>query len=612
MKNAKCKMKKTRRSASKRCGLAFFILHSAFCILPSSAQTTQPTLSASLGFNGVFKPSSWSPVYVTIAEPQGQSGTIEVRTARGRVGNVVTARVQSNAKPTTFSLYAPLDPLDRITADWRDAEGKLIQHLDLTEAARQNPAALGGSVVGVAGQIADANRVATQLIRDTGEFVAAGAVEARLLPERAIGYDSIDVLVLPELNTDAIEDAVENEILSWVRAGGIVVTWPGAQPTLADSPLARALPVEMGDIATQTIDGRETAIRQMKPVDAGAIDLSDSRTILFARNVGLGHVAVFGFDPTMVYRSTQDRIDAFRKATAKQVALSPDERRTGVYDPLIWQARGEEQLQPAERDSDTWLWIALGIGLVIGPGEALLLLLCRRQTHRWLTTAGCAVALGSGLALLLKPDEQPQRSIELIIETDEGVVARSVLSTSAPTSAAAWLIGRSADPLNEAAGELTLRQRQEHLEPAELHSLSRESPRVRSVDLAGGKPLLLVNGPIDGPSTQVQSADESAWERAVVLSAGGLRALSNAPKAGEALLVANHLQSPTASDDPATVRKETAIEALANQEGWEPILIDRHLGSSLVRRFETEGVSAIVAQRTLGNTKQYVIHFQRR
>ena len=47
---------------------------------------------------------------------------------------------------------------------------------------------------------------------------------------------------------DAIDDATEAEIVNWVRAGGMVVTWPGAQAVPDASPIGKVLPVTMGDV----------------------------------------------------------------------------------------------------------------------------------------------------------------------------------------------------------------------------------------------------------------------------------------------------------------------------------------------------------------------------
>lgn len=610
MKNAKCKTR-TKPSASKRCGVVVAILHFACCVLPSAAQTTRPTLSASLGFNGVFRPDSWTPVYVTIADPTSRSGTIEIRTARGRIGNVISARIQSNPKPTTFTLYAPLDPLDHVAVEWRDADGKLVSWLEMTEKARENPAALGGPVFGVAGQLADANRVAAQIVRDTGEYVAAGAITSSRLPERSTGYHALDVLVLAGLNTDDIDDAVEEQIVQWVRAGGMLVTWPGAQLPSEGSPLAAVLPVTMGEVVPRMIDGREVAVRSMKRIDRVARGPSYTDAPI-ARSLGLGRVSVFAFDPTQVYASIEQRTKAFREAVHSEVSLSADDRRVGSFDPLVSQARGEEQLPLSVRPGEAWLWIGLAIGLVMGPGDALLLLLCRRPIFTPLTLTGLAIVLGSGLALSLKSSPVEMASIELIVEDGGGILSRSTLGTVAPDeAAAAWLVGRSTDPLHEIAGELQIDQRQNGVDAGAVIALSDRLPRVRSISFAQQEPMLLVNGPLESPAAKVQSADEGAWEKAVVITPGEIYPLSSAPTAASALGVGTHAQPSIDSDDPATARRETGIEALAKQPGWEPLLMDRHLSQRIVRIFESERTVGIVAMRKRGDAKQFVIHLQR-
>ena len=476
--------------------LAFLL--SSFMLHPSAlSQTTRSTLTADVGFAGVFKPDSFAPVYITISDTSIRPGTVEIRTARGRVGNVISARIQSNPKPTTFTLYTSLDPLDRVSVRWSDDSGKRVASIDLSERARQNPAALGGPAFGVAGSIFNANRVAAQIVRDTGEYVAAGAIPERLLPERSVGFQSIDVLVLPELDTDAIDDAVESAIVDWMRAGGMVITWPGAQVPAKGSPIAEVLPAALGDVAASTIEGRDVSVRAMHAADESIHDCSNGTELVFVRKIGLGQIAMFGFDPTKGLVSAESRIAAMRRATGSQISMSPDDRRAGRFDPLVYQARGEEQLKTAAVSHDMWLWIALVFGLAMGPSEALLLMLCRRSIVTPLSMASVAIAIGSGLGMMLRHDRGSDATIEIVVEDDAGIISRYAISTKANGEAAAsWLAGSSPNPEVDSSGELSLSQREDRFILADpLTVLGTRLPRIRSIDNRPAKPLFLLSAP---------------------------------------------------------------------------------------------------------------------
>ena len=584
------------RARRGRAGAIWFAVVLAACARSAEAQTTRPTLSASIGFAGVHRLDNWSPVFVQLADADRRAGTLELRVARGRIGHDVVARVVANPAAQTFTLYAPVGTLDRAQLQFRDARGALLARRDLADAIAGTPSAFAGTSVGVAGEPASAQRVVNGLIRDTGEYVAAGAIETRLLPERAIGYRAIDVLVIAGLDTDAIDDRVERAIVDWVRAGGVLIAWPGAQRPTARSPLADVLPATFGEIETRAIDGVTRSVRKLDRVDApGIAALDDGTGSTFRRRVGLGQIVLASVDPTTLEDvSTDERIARWRTLTENQFSLTADDRRRGVFDSLVAQSLAEQSFAkraPTATDYHTVLWLALAAGLLLGPAEIAMLLAARQHPRTPFTLVGLALVAVSGVALLIVPTPLSSRAmVEVVVEAGERDVR--VAMTSAADAARApgatrWLAGDASDPTRQPAGAMRLAMRESAIEstPTWL-AAGAARPTVREIEF--------------GPAAaEASSADDAV----AVVGPNDVCIGTTSSAATQAAAIA--------ADDPGTRRVETGIERLARDPAWAGVLLDRTLASRLVRVQEAEGATFTIRRSQAGDRVRFTIDVDR-
>ena len=86
-----------------------------------------------------------------------------------------------------------------------------------------------------------------------------------LLPTTALGYDSLDLLVLNQANLSVtgggernLDPAQQQAILDWVRAGGNLIAWPSAVVAFpSSSPLVDVFPCRMGERKTLDLTSDE-------------------------------------------------------------------------------------------------------------------------------------------------------------------------------------------------------------------------------------------------------------------------------------------------------------------------------------------------------------------
>ena len=98
----------------------------------------------------------------------------------------------------------------------------------------------GQMLVGVSGNEGTEQLLETQLGRNT---IVAGYLPERYLPSTAAGYDALDLLILNRPNLDRLDADQQRAIVQWVRAGGLLVLWPGSDPLPDGSPLNRLNPI---------------------------------------------------------------------------------------------------------------------------------------------------------------------------------------------------------------------------------------------------------------------------------------------------------------------------------------------------------------------------------
>ncbi|HEX8916117.1 MAG TPA: hypothetical protein VF796_27460, partial [Humisphaera sp.] len=264
-----------------------------------------------------------------------------------------------------------------------------------------------------------------------------------------IGYDAADLLVLYRADAAKLSEGQQLAIADWVRAGGAMLVIPSDEPTAVAGPLAEVLPCRVGNPADVAADafppardgplsGPQTVQRrfELTPRDgAERLPLFDGAPALDAvtGRAGFGRVVVVPLDVTQLQFRSSNHAERFYERL-----LGP----TGV----LGSASNPEQVTSNARDATARLqdhladvpgagrfgfgyvaWGMLGMMLLVGPVDWLVLKLTGRQPWTWVTTAGWIGVMTAGAVLIgqaFKSGELHYRSVQVIDQADDGVVAR--------------------------------------------------------------------------------------------------------------------------------------------------------------------------------------------
>jgi hypothetical protein len=234
------------------------------------------------------------------------------------------------------------------------------------------------------------------------------------LPDDPLGWESIDVLILQDVDTTALADAQRQAMHTWLQHGGSLVIGggPGAATTIAG--LGDLAPVRVtGSASVQRLDGLQrtvdasvadgpfavavTALR-----DDGALVLSqpldDENLVLVARReIGQGTVTSLAFAPSLnPFQGETARTDLWRRLLGDDLGLNARPRFETGYNL-------EQALSIIPGVSAPPVLLILGFlvtyTLLVGPVNYLVLRQADRRTWAWLTVPALAV-LFSGLAYL--------------------------------------------------------------------------------------------------------------------------------------------------------------------------------------------------------------------
>ena len=218
--------------------------------LPAAAQsgeaetTTGITMSASLGFDGFYKSESWVPVHVTVANTgPAVEGEVRLTVGSNAVGDRVVYNApislptQSNKRVTLLvnlarSVSAPLVEL-------RDDRGQVVAEASTNTIS---PLPANGLLYGIAspepGRFAVLERAAGGRTQADVAFV-----ELADLPETAVGWSALDILVLNDVDTGQLTAGQLGALDAWINSGGQLVVTGGAGWQQTTAALAEMLPV---------------------------------------------------------------------------------------------------------------------------------------------------------------------------------------------------------------------------------------------------------------------------------------------------------------------------------------------------------------------------------
>ncbi|HEY0007710.1 MAG TPA: hypothetical protein VGB55_03210, partial [Tepidisphaeraceae bacterium] len=142
------------------------------------------------------------------------------------------------------------------------------------------------------------------------------------LPSAAVGYDSLDVLLLNEPDWSKVSIEQQTAMIHWVRGGGTLMIWPGIDPLPADGPVAAAAPADLGGLSVLDLSATLRAEIGLRPeAQIAARELSPrprSQTIPMlgraegvSQTVGLGKIVLLPIDPAGLTFLSADQSDAY-------------------------------------------------------------------------------------------------------------------------------------------------------------------------------------------------------------------------------------------------------------------------------------------------------------
>ena len=441
---------------------AFLILIAAFAV-PASAQTS---LQMHPAWGNKDRAARWNTFLVRVSDPVPRNATLQLLAPEtGGFASIVEERLAIGPTPATFEVLAPIHPgaSQHIIAVLRDSATEKFLAQFPQDLVRPTPtvAAVGPQslFVGFSGVSATFDRLTGGL---NAEF---GYLPEHQLPRSPTGYDSLDALVLNRPRLAFIDTDQQRAILDWVRAGGSLLFTPGDETPDRNSPLVASIPCQVGEVKqlelpAQTLSdlhlsarfGR-IAVRALDPEPGvQSINLFNGSLTGYSHRLGLGQILVLPFDvrtleaddpadrPAVLaaWRTILDALvrtpkpptDTPRFAAPYNGVMSesPEQFREGAAT-----ATACDFLSPPANGSRNWpriTLILLGVFLIVGPMDSIMLKLTRQSPWTWTTMVGwvaCVVLGGLYVASRLSKPTEKFATLHLIDQCDDATIATTDL-----------------------------------------------------------------------------------------------------------------------------------------------------------------------------------------
>ena len=432
------------------------------------ASAADATLNVDIGWGQSIRMGRWTPVTVTVSDPDGRDGLIELSTEHDRLyGMRVRQHLGTMSKvPRTFQLLVPINNYapyygDPVWVVLRDAKtGKTLARTlrpdEMAGPTRNRPQLTNvdpaGSFIGLTGRTASLNNLTMQV---PGARISRGYMPQPLLPTVPLGYDMLDVLLLnaPDLNGFSAEQ--ERAIVDWVRAGGNLLLYPGEDPLPKSGTLIDALPCTVGEVGTTELTpeqldaaglprrfGKLTTRALSGREGAKAVTLIGREGLTAYRaDAGLGQILVLPTDVTALQFNTAAKLwDTWKVVLDGMVEVTGDplaqQTYSGGYDVKTVREESAKQhiadelgtVPGAGRFGFSYVAVVLiGMMIVVGPVDWLVLRMLKRQAWTWVTTSGwiALVTLGAiYVGHLFKSGDLHYRTFSLVDQADGRTVAR--------------------------------------------------------------------------------------------------------------------------------------------------------------------------------------------
>lgn len=419
-------------------------------------------LSVELGWGEQIRNDRWVPVLVTAWDDKPRNVVLDVDWPTGGTYSMhIQQAMTIDVKPRVFRLLVPVRgwAYQQGSFALSDREtGKTLAHYP-KEPGTYLPTSrsyLPGPFFGISGAKAE---LGTLQVAITG--VTTAFLEPRRIPDVALGYDSVDVLVLnaPNLvrsNFGPIElsDAQQQAIVDWIRAGGKLIIWPGEWGFPSSSPLVDVLPAHVGERGTidlsdedLTAIGLPHGLKRLASYHLDPIAGAEKRPLLnagqaaaYSCRLGLGRIVLV---PINIAELPIDKapqcIDLWQPLTKDLLAANTttgDSEREDTRDADQRENYASMQIADflgnvpgAARIGFNYIAILLiGMMTIVGPVDWFVLKKLGRQPWTWVTTSGWVALVTVGALYaghLFKSGNLDFKTIRTVDQIDNATVATS-------------------------------------------------------------------------------------------------------------------------------------------------------------------------------------------
>lgn len=410
-------------------------------------------LQVELGWNNTLNGRRWTPVFITVSDSTPKNATIEVTCAHDRLTSMkIRQAITLSPQPATYVIYCPLpggipgmnvvirDPKSfKPLADWNPED----QQPPLYPFEAQQ-------LIGISGNAVLNGMTALQFFSDE---LRIATVDQRRLPATPIGYDAFNLLVLSEPDLNLLSADQQLSIVQWVRAGGQLMFWVGEQPIPPLSPLQQIFPAAVGDtIAFEFPDEtrRDAGLssrfrtlkgRELKGIEgATPVKCLDDHVTGWRQTFGYGTVTIFPVNMDSLQFDAQSSAGKFWKPILDDAIQVRDAKETqhvvGQFDAQTNMENYARSLA-MEQIGDipgtgqfgfSYVTLVLiGMMILVGPVDWLVLKRLGRQPWTWVTTTGWITLITMSavyIGTVIKSGDLHFRTLRLIDEADGQQVAR--------------------------------------------------------------------------------------------------------------------------------------------------------------------------------------------
>lgn len=417
------------------------LLGGAALASPASAQDDSGvSVTARAGFDSFYKSGRWIPVYVEVSN-SGPDADVMVMAVVGRSLSEKNRYGQEISLPSgarkALTLYVPTSGFQSsVKVEVQRAGGQVIAEatalIDDVDMDDLLVAVWASNEAGFT-PIAD--------VRPVYGATILASLDAERVPAMFQALQSVDVLIVADVDTAELTDAQVLALEAWVAAGGrlIVATGPGWQKTSAG--LAGLLPADVrGEAGLLSIDSL-VALSTVSSEPEGMALLADlapyarsqvlarsgDHPLIVGRRLGYGDVYVLAFDPGLAPLSDWAGMPDVYRSLLSNTA----DRPSWASAPRNWYNAAEAvEAIPGLKLPSLLLICGFLVSyvIIIGPVNFLVLRRMKRTELAWFSVP-VLVVLFAGLAWLVGAGQRgnsPTVHRLAVVEAWEGVAQARV------------------------------------------------------------------------------------------------------------------------------------------------------------------------------------------